>query len=74
LEKYSLKKLIDFTLKKYPGFQEEIILKALIYFEDAEEEELERGIKILDKNFSWKKAKEKIFSEVRRYQLAMIKK
>jgi len=74
LGQYSLKEVIGFTLKKYPGFQEGIILKALIYFEDAEEEELERGIKILDKNFSWKKAKEKIFSEVRRYQLAMIKK
>jgi len=74
LGKYSLKQLINFTLKKYPGFQEGVILKALIYFEDAEEEELERRIEVFDKNFSWKKAKEKIFSEVRRYQLAMIKK
>lgn len=74
LEKYSLKQIIKFVLKKYSGYQEMLVLRALIYFEDAEEEELERGIKILDKNFSWKKTKEKIFEEVKKYQLEMFKK
>lgn len=73
-EKYSLKQIVKFVLKKYPGYQEILLFKALIYFEDAEEEELERGIKIFDKNFSWQKAKEKIFAEVKKYQLEMIKK
>lgn len=74
LDKYALKQIINFALKKYPGFQEMMILKALIYFADAEEEELERHIKIFDKNFSWEKVKKKIFEEVKKYQLAMIKK
>lgn len=51
-----------------------LVLRALIYFEDAEEEELERQIKIFDKKFSWEKAKKKIFEEVKKYQLAMLKK
>jgi hypothetical protein len=34
----------------------------------------DQAVRWLFKNFSWKKAKEKIFFEVRRYQLAMIKK
>jgi len=74
LQKYSLEKLIKFTLKKYPFYQEMIILRALIYFEDAEKEVKPRKIKIFDKNFSWEKAKKKIFEEVKKYQLAMIKK
>jgi hypothetical protein len=73
LEKYPLKQIIKFVLKKYPGYQEMLVLRALIYFEDAEEEELERGIKIFDKSFSWERAKKKIFEEVKKYQLAMIR-
>lgn len=74
LQKYSLEKLVKFTVKKYPGYQNMLIIRALIFFDDAEEEELERGIRILDPNFSWEKAKQKIFAEVKKYQLAMIKK
>lgn len=74
LKKYSLRKLISFTLKKYPSYQEILILQALIYFKDAEEERKKRPIKALDKNFSWEKAKKEIFEEVRKYQLGMIKK
>lgn len=74
LNKYSLEQIIKFVLKKYPGYQEILIMRALIYFEDAEEEELEREIKILDKKFSWEKAKKKIFAEVKKYQLKMLKK
>ena len=74
LKKYYLKKIIKFALKKYPGYQEMLILKALTYFEDAQEEELERRIKIFDKNFSWEKAKEEILKKTREYQLSLIKK
>lgn len=74
LDKFSLKQIIRLALKKYPGYQEMLILRALIYFEDAKEEELGRKIKIFDKNFSWEKAKKKIFEEVRKYQLSILKK
>ncbi len=74
LEKYSLKDLLGFVKTKYPSFEEMMVLKGLIYFGDAEDEDLARGIKVLDKNFSWEKAKRKIFGEVKKYQLAMIKK
>lgn len=72
LQKFSLDKILRFTLNKYPGYQEMLVLRALIFFEDAEDEDLQRGIRIFDKNFSWKNAKEKIFDEVRKYQLSMI--
>ena len=74
LKKYSLRKLISLTLKKYPSYQEQLILRALIYFKEAEKKSKKRPIKILDKNFSWGKAKKEIFEEVRKYQLEMIKK
>lgn len=73
-QQYSLKEIIKFTLKKYPGYQEILALRALIYFEDADNEKIARRIEILDKSFSWEKAKEKIFEEVKKYQLALIKK
>ena len=74
LEKYPLKKLISLTLKKYPGYQEQLILRALIYFKEAEKKANKRPIKIFDKSFSWKKAEKEIFEKVRKYQLGMIKK
>lgn len=74
LEKYSLKRLLNFTVKKYPGYQKMLVLRALIYFEDAEKEKKKRPVKVFDPEFSWETAKKKIFEEVRRYQLGMIKK
>jgi len=74
LKKYSLKKIISLTLKKYPGYQEQLILQALIYFKDTERKSKKRPIKISDKKFSWGKAKKEIFEKVREYQLEMIKK
>jgi len=74
LKKYSLKKIVNLTLKKYPGYQEQLVLRALIYFKEAEKKSNKRPIKILDKSFSWEKAKKEIFEKVRKYQLRMIKK
>ncbi|MCX6705425.1 MAG: nucleotidyl transferase AbiEii/AbiGii toxin family protein, partial [Candidatus Woesebacteria bacterium] len=51
LQKFSLDEIIEFTLKKYPSYQPMVILKGLIYFKDAEDEDLSRGIKIFDKEF-----------------------
>lgn len=70
---YTLKELIDFAIKKYPGYQPMLILRSLIYFEDAEGKDT-RPIKIFDPNFSWDKAKDKIFEEVKKYQLSILKK
>lgn len=74
LKKFSLGQILRFTLKKFPGYQEMLVLRALIFFEDAEDEDLQRGIRIVDKNFSWESVKKKIFDEVRKYQLSMINK
>jgi len=68
LQKFTLKKIIEFTIEKYPSYQPMVILKGLIYFKDAEDEDLSRGIKVLDKNFSWEVAKKRIFEEVEKYQ------
>lgn len=73
LKTYTLKRLIGFALKKYKGYQEMLILRALIYFEDADKEKYPRAIKIIDPGFSWEKAKEKILDEVKKYQFLMIK-
>lgn len=73
LQRYRIKDLVVWTMKKYPGYQQMLTLKALIYFEDAEREDLSRGIKIFDKDFSWEKAKREIFEAVKEYQLAMLK-
>ena len=50
LQRLSLKEIIKFAIQKYPGYQEMLILRALIYFEDAEKEELGRKIVIFDKS------------------------
>ena len=74
LQKFSLSEIIDFTIKKYPSYQPMVILKGLIYFNDAEDEDLSRGIKVLDNDFSWGVAKKKIFEEVEKYQQSIINK
>ncbi len=70
---FSLEQMFSLVKKKYPNFNLYYSLRALSYFEDLKDEE-GREIKILDKSFSWEKAKKKIFEEVKKYQLKMIKK
>lgn len=72
LQKFSLEEIVKFTIEKYPSYQPMVILKGLIYFKDAEDEDLSRGIKVFDKDFSWDKAKKKIFEEVEKYQSSII--
>jgi len=74
LKYFSLEEMINMTLKKYPSYQPMVILKGLIYFRDAEVDDISRKIEIFDKNFSWDKAKKKLFEEVKKYQLSMLKK
>lgn len=73
LNTFSLQELFEFSAKKYPNFNSYYSLKALTYFEDIKDDE-RRQIPMSDKNFSWEKAKEKIFQEVKKYQLSMFKK
>lgn len=73
LKNFTLKDMFSFVKKKYPNFNLYLSLRALVYFEDLRDEE-EREVKILDKSFSWEKAKKEIFEKVKEYQLAMIKK
>ena len=72
-EKFSLKEMFSFVSKKYPNFNQYFALRALTYFEDIGEREKKRPIKVLDKNISWEKAKKKIFEEVKKYQLGMLR-
>ena len=65
--------MFAFGYKKYPNFNHYLALRALTFFKDLEDSN-KRSIKIFDPDFSWPKAKEKIFTEVKKYQLAMIKK
>lgn len=69
---FGLEKMFDFTRRKYPSFNPYFIRRSLTFFEDIKKEN--GRVEIFDKNFSWEKAKEKIFEEVKKYQLAMIKK
>ena len=73
LKKFNLGQIIKLTLKKYPSYQPMVILKGLIYFKDAESEDISRKIEIFDKDFSWEGAKKKIFEEVKKYQLGLLK-
>lgn len=74
LKEFSLNEILRFTLKKFPGYQEMLVLRALIFFDDAEDEDLQRGVRVFNVNFSWEEAKKTIFEEVKKFQLSMLKK
>lgn len=74
LQKFTLDDMFSFVSRKYPNFNQYFILRALTYFEDVDQNQNQRSVKIIDPNFSWEEAKKKIFAEVKKYQLAMIKK
>lgn len=74
LQKFTLDDMFSFVSRKYPNFNHYFALRALTYFEDVDQNKNQRSVKILYPNFSWDKAKRKIFEEVKKYQLAMIKK
>lgn len=73
LKEFSLAKLVKFTQKKYPNYDEMLILRALIFFEDAENETKKRPIKVFKKGFSWLRVKDYIFRQVKAYQLSFAK-
>ena len=73
LKKFSLEEIFSFAHKKYANFNSYLSQRALAYFEDLEDPK-QRSIKVLDPNFSWPEAKKKIFAEVKKYQLSLLKK
>src|SRR3990167_492658 len=73
LKKITLEEIFSFTHKKYPTFNSYHSQRALSYFGDLEDNN-QRSIKVLDPDFSWEKANNKIFTEVKKYQLSMLRK
>ena len=70
---FSVEEMFSFASRKYPNINLYYSTRALTYSDDIKEED-KRPIKVFEKDFSWEKAKKKIFEEVKRYQLSMIKK
>jgi hypothetical protein len=62
LDKYDLKTMLGFYLKKYNQKNDLLILKSLIYFEDVEESEW--PILIKEPDLKWKKVMRKIQKKV----------
>lgn len=63
LRKYKLPEIIDFYKQKYPDGSEFLIVKSLIYFDDAEQDEPPRLIEKL----SWERVKKTILNQVDMY-------
>ena len=75
IEKYGLKKVLEFTKEKYPeAFNEYNCLHALTYFKDAEAPQKDRKRLYLYENIEWKDIREYIEKEVKKYQFKKIKK
>lgn len=68
-----LEKILHLTSIKYPIISPNIVLRALVYFDDLETE-TKRPITVLDPDFSWDEAKNFILKEVKTYQFSMFKK
>lgn len=73
LRRMQLKQMFSLVEDKYSQFNRYLALRALNYFDDVEEKDSKRAIKLFDEDFSWEKAKEEIFEAVKEYQLAMLK-
>jgi hypothetical protein len=65
LDKYDLKTMLDFFLKKYNQNNDLLILKSLIYFDDVHESEW--PILIREPDLKWKDVKRKIQKKVIEY-------
>src|SRR3989344_787687 len=72
LKKFTLEEMFAFGYKKYRNFNHYLCLRALTYFEDVDDSN-KRSIQILDPDFYWQKAKNKIFAEVKKYQLSILR-
>lgn len=73
LKTITVSQLLSFVSKKYPNYSDMLVLKAITFFDDADSEQEERGIKVLEEEFSWNKVKKEIFKKVQQYQLSIIR-
>ncbi|MCW5873084.1 MAG: nucleotidyl transferase AbiEii/AbiGii toxin family protein [Anaerolineales bacterium] len=69
LQEYTLAQMIAFVQEKFAGYQEALILKALVFFEDAEKEEQRRGVRILAPDYSWEAVKKFLRAQVKKYEI-----
>jgi len=67
LKQFSLEQIIEFTLKKYKGYNIYMALKALTYFKDAEKEDISRKNIVIYDKISWDLIKKTITNEVKKY-------
>lgn len=69
LRKYSVEQIINWAKEKYPHISVELMLMSMTYFKDANADQKSKArIKMLDKNFSWPKAKDYIEKKIFEYQ------
>lgn len=69
IEQLSLATILNAVYKKYPWYEEnnQIVFKALTYFDEADLDQEISQITIFDKNLGWKKVKQQILIEVNKY-------
>lgn len=74
-EKFDLPKMLVWTKEKYPNISYFMMLKGLIYFEDAEKSlgYEQKRVRLLDKTLTWKKVKDYIKKTVIDYQRSFLK-
>lgn len=72
VEKLGLEKVIDATYRKFPWYEEnnQIIFRALTYFEEADRDDELGRVRILDASLTWEKVKRAILRWVGEYQRA----
>lgn len=70
IERLGIKNVIASAYRKYPWYEEnnQIVLRALTYFEDADSDEEVGRVTIFDKHLRWTDVKEKIRQEVKTYR------
>ncbi len=70
IRQLSLPNIIKATINKYPWYQENtsIILTALTYFQEADQDEEVSRIQLIDKDLGWEKIKKNIRQEVEKLQ------
>ena len=74
IKKFSLSKILKWTQKKYPEYNEYLCLRALAYFEDAEKIKSKRKLILKDKDLTWAKIKKYIFKQIKEYHQNLLKK
>ncbi|MDA3926418.1 MAG: nucleotidyl transferase AbiEii/AbiGii toxin family protein [Kiritimatiellae bacterium] len=65
LDRHPVEEIVALYHAKYPKGSEYLVLRSLVYFDDAEDDPMP----VMLKPMKWEDAKEKIMREVRRYSL-----